>query len=520
MQFATIEEISPFVPSDLKGLSMASCRRLGLGILQRKILLGSVVAAIFGCSAVNTMLGKKSRGREASESQPLPTETVTYSDHIAPILKERCLACHGPDATVFSLADYDSVRLKAERVVAAVLERRMPQWLAAPGYDEYQDDPSLSQAQLELFQIWQKGGYQAGSPKDIPANPGPYSKVGFTPTVTLPSMGDVDRYQPVFDRQNEYRCFLVPIPSPWRDKAAFVDAVRLEPGQLELVHHMTLYTVSADIAKALKTVDDFDPRPGYGCNGDSLPSLLNNGDLSAQLEKNQPGIVKRFPSESSWLYHWAPGMHGAELPKGTGIRLDPGTALVMQYHFYAVQHAAGHGLHGTDQEQGGKISLRLVDRVEKPSMIYVFSNNDWYDSRRNGSLVVPPKAAVAVQSLSGVKDMVPIILAKTGLSTITQLEIHSANLHMHTRGVRAETWLESKDGESDVMLVIPAYSYYGQRDYFFKTPKVIPAGAFNSHGIGLRCSFYNPQDITVYGGLYSEDEMCINFAYVAAVGAP
>jgi hypothetical protein len=38
--------------------------------------------------------------------------------------------------------------------------------------------------------------------------------------------------------------------------------------------------------------------------------------------------------------------------------------------------------------------------------------------------------------------------------------------------------------------------------------------------MGLRCTYYNPGEDTVYGGLYSEDEMCINFFYVAAEAAP
>ncbi len=501
-------------------MPMVGCPRYQFRNWLKELLFLVLGIALLGCNALNTVLGKKSSSNGVATSDVQSTEVVTYYDQIAPIIKESCLACHGADSRVFSLATYDAVRERGERVVASVLERRMPQWLAAPGYDEYQDDPSLSQAQLGLFSAWQKGGYQQGVPKPISNNPGPYSKVEFAPTVTLPSMGEVESYQPVFDRQNEYRCFLVMIPSPWRDKTTFINAVKLDPGQIGLVHHMTLYMVSADVAKAIKMVDDFDPRPGYGCNGDSLPSLLNNQELSSKLEKSQPGIVKRFTSDSSWVYHWAPGMHGTELPSGTGIRLEPGTALVMQYHFHAVEHPKGHALHAVDREQGGKISLRLVDSVDKPAFVNILSNDIWYDSRTNGSMVIPPKAGIAVQATVSIKDLLPQILAKTGLTSIRQLEIHSANLHMHTRGVRAETWLEKAGGESDMMLVIPAYSYYGQRDYFFQKPKVIRIDEVNAHSMGLRCTYYNPGEDTVYGGLYSEDEMCINFFYVAAEAAP
>lgn len=499
---------------------MVGCPRYDSREWLKELLSVILVCTTLGCTAVNTVLGKKSGSKDGTGGDEKSSEVVTYYDHIAPILKERCLACHGSDSHVFSLATYDAVRERGERVVAAVLERRMPQWLAAPGYDEYQDDPSLSEAQLGLFSAWQKGGYQQGMPKAISANPGPYSKMEFAPTVILPSMGEVESYQPVFDRQNEYRCFLVTIPSPWRDKATFINAVKLEPGQIELVHHMTLYVVSADVAKAIKTVDDFDSRPGYGCNGDSLPSLLNNQELSSRLEKSQPGVVKRFATDSSWVYHWAPGMHGTELPSGTGIRLEPGAALVMQYHFHAVEHPKGHALHAVDREKSGKISLRLVDNVDKPAFVNVLSNDIWYDSRNNGSLVIPPKAGIAVQTTVSIKDLLPHILAKTGLTSIRQLEIHSANLHMHTRGVRAETWLEKAGGESYMMLVIPSYSYYGQRDYFFQKPKVIRVDDVNTYSMGLRCTYYNPQEDTVYGGLFSEDEMCINFFYVAVEPAP
>lgn len=277
--------------------------------------------------------------------------------------------------------------------------------------------------------------------------------------------------------------------------------------------------VSPEIAQALKIVDDFDPRPGYACNGDSLPTKLSDETLRTRLEQAQPGILMRFPKETSWVYHWAPGMHGTTLPQSTGIQLNPGSVLVMQYHFHAINHESGHRLHEESPEKGGTIALRLADRVEKPAFFQTLSNDEWYDARRNGSLVVPPQKRTSVQTLYPLKSLLPLIQDKTGLSSLTHIEIHSANLHMHSRGIQAETWLEQQSGERDTMLAIKSYSYNGQRDYFLKSPKVISKDAAEGLAMGIRCTYFNPGEEPVYGGLYSEDEMCINFFYVAAAGS-
>ena len=55
--------------------------------------------------------------------------TITFTKDIAPILQEKCQACHRPDSMApMSLVTYEDVRPWAKAIRERVLTRQMPPW--------------------------------------------------------------------------------------------------------------------------------------------------------------------------------------------------------------------------------------------------------------------------------------------------------------------------------------------------------------------------------------------------------
>src|SRR5439155_23788914 len=97
---------------------------------------------------------------------------VTFSEHIAPIVYNRCASCHRPgEAAPFSLTSYQDVAKRGKLIAAVTSARYMPPWHAQPASVEYRDERRLSEAQIALIQEWVKAGMPEGDPAKAPQLP-------------------------------------------------------------------------------------------------------------------------------------------------------------------------------------------------------------------------------------------------------------------------------------------------------------------------------------------------------------
>src|SRR5262249_3904678 len=99
-------------------------------------------------------------------------------------------------------------------------------------------------------------------------------------------------------------------------------------------------TQLADVA----ALDDADPGEGYTCFG-------------------APGIIP------SWLGSWAPGRGADEYPAGTGIKVEPGSQVILQVHYNTL--AAGKLPDRTT------IKPKLEDTVTKEGKVQLFTIFAW-----------------------------------------------------------------------------------------------------------------------------------------------
>src|SRR3954471_6742934 len=99
-------------------------------------------------------------------------KTPTFTKDIAPIFQQKCESCHRPDNMApMSLMTYEEARPWARSIAARVAGRQMPPWHIdkTVGIQNFKNDRSLSDQQVERVARWSAAGAPKGDPKDMPA---------------------------------------------------------------------------------------------------------------------------------------------------------------------------------------------------------------------------------------------------------------------------------------------------------------------------------------------------------------
>jgi hypothetical protein len=95
----------------------------------------------------------------------------TFTKDISPIFQEKCEACHRPDSIApMSLVTFEDARPWARSIKVRVADRQMPPWHLdkSVGIQEFKNDRSLSDDQIETIVKWVDQGALKGDPKDMP----------------------------------------------------------------------------------------------------------------------------------------------------------------------------------------------------------------------------------------------------------------------------------------------------------------------------------------------------------------
>jgi hypothetical protein len=107
------------------------------------------------------------RAAGAQESADAPV----FTKDIAPILQDRCQACHRPGYIApMSLMTYEEARPWARAIKTRVESRQMPPWHIdkTVGIQQFKNDRSLTDDQIETIVRWVDAGAPKGDPKDMP----------------------------------------------------------------------------------------------------------------------------------------------------------------------------------------------------------------------------------------------------------------------------------------------------------------------------------------------------------------
>ncbi len=131
-------------------------------------------------------------------------------------------------------------------------------------------------------------------------------------TVKMPE--DYTPSAPTGTGTDDYRCFLL---DPHVATDQFITGFNVLPGNPDVVHHVILFRVPADLVPEAEQKDASTPGQGWTCFGSS-------------------GIGKGAGVEiddAPWLGAWAPGGSEQVYGKGLGEELGKGSRVIMQVHY-------------------------------------------------------------------------------------------------------------------------------------------------------------------------------------------
>jgi hypothetical protein len=385
----------------------------------------------------------------------------TFSHDIAPIIYQRCSACHHstPGQAVageipFPLVTYQDVKSHAPAIAAAVGNRSMPPWLPEPGYGRFAEDPRLTEAQIRLIADWVRDGAPEGSAFEAPAPPhfdngwtlGKPDLIVTAPrAITIPASGPDVFWNFIF--------------SPNIKTKYYVRAIEVQPGgDLSAIHHANVILDPSESARTLEK------KPGSGFPGMDLPL------------RQDPSYVP-----SHFLF-WKPGNTPWVEPDGLSWELDSGTDLVLNAHFMTM---------GMAQTAQPSIGLYFTDQPPKLFPIVIeLENDDALDIPANdGDFVVSDDFRLP-----------------------RDVDVLAVYPHAHYLGHVLEAYATLPNGQRKWLIRIPNWNFQWQAVYHYREPVLLPKGTVVSMRYHYDNSSSNPHNPhhppeRVLGGNQSTDEM-------------
>ncbi len=246
-------------------------------------LLSGEEVAVANVDAPGCIVNFPERDRRAEHAK------ISYSDTIAPILEQRCVACHteggiGP----WAMSNYEMVKGFAPMIREVIRTDRMPPWNADPAYGHFLKDKSLTNEEIKTLVHWIEAGAPRGKGADPLLEPrapiedwplGGPDMIVKIPAYDVPATGVVDYQRPV-------------VPNPLTE-AKWLRASTVKVGSREAVHHV-------------------------------LTGLM----------KEMPASGKS--NESEWgasIGGYAVGAESQIARENVGVYLEPGGAIGLQMHY-------------------------------------------------------------------------------------------------------------------------------------------------------------------------------------------
>ncbi|MBP9069414.1 MAG: cytochrome c, partial [Bacteroidia bacterium] len=168
--------------------------------------------------------------------------SVTWSEHIAPIIYKNCSPCHrqgqsGP----FNLLSYADAIKKAKQIKFVTKTKYMPPWPADVNYTHFVGERSLTDDQIKQISDWVDSNMPRGdSAKEITAPI--FNNISFfgKPDLVIKAQKAVEI------KGNGTDAFLI-LKFPYQvDRDTIADIIEFVPHQRKLVHHVNGHLISYD----------------------------------------------------------------------------------------------------------------------------------------------------------------------------------------------------------------------------------------------------------------------------------
>jgi len=351
---------------------------------------------------------------EAPTTQPA---TVTFAEHVAPVLYKHCTPCHRPgEVAPFHLTSYEEAKKWAPMIAWATETKRMPPWKAEPNYNRFLDENHLTDEQIRLLKRWAEAGAPRGDARKEPAPP-KYAEGWLLgkPDLVL----KIDRpFRLDATGRDVYRNFV--FKTDFKE-TKWVRAIDVRPGNRAVVHHVIAFLDERGQSHSLEEKQG-DGQPGYSTFGGI--GFLPSGSLGG----------------------WAPGLQPRFAPEGTAFELKPGTTIVLQVHYHKS---------GKPEEDQTELAIYFAKEPPKRSLQLAWIANPLFR--------IPP----------GAKDH----LVRMRYPVPVDVTAYAAMPHMHLLGKEMKAWVQKPDGTTTPLIWVKNWEFNWQFIYHFQQPMKIPAGS-------------------------------------------
>jgi hypothetical protein len=337
---------------------------------------------------------------------------VTFTKDIAPILQQKCQACHQPNSIApMSLITYEDAQEYGRQIRNRVSARVMPPWHIDRnlGIREFKNDRGLTDAEIDTIVRWVDAGMPRGEAKDSPApltlpDPaswqlakefGPPDLVIKSPPYTLPARAQDKWFRPVTDTG---------LTEP-----RWVRAIEIKPSVPDgrrIVHHV------------LTTLE----QPEEGITG-----LAH----SAHDVQRGPGL----------FMEWAVGKVGEVFPADSGKLLLPGAKIRWEIHMFAI----GREIKDNQVELG----IYFYPKGVVPKHRTVLR---MFDVSRGSELDIPPGEVAMTQNFYVMQ---------------APARIENFQPHMHMRGKSMAMEAVYPDGRKEVLSAVNNFQWKWHVNYIY-----------------------------------------------------
>ena len=359
---------------------------------------------------------------------------VTFSKDVAPILQDKCQACHQPNSIApMSLITYEETRPWARSIKERVESRQMPPWHIdrRVGVQQFKNDMSLGDEQINTIVRWVDGGAPQGNPTDMPPPKplitdnewqgvrdgyGPPDLVIRSPEYTMAANHQDVWYRPMSD---------IAITEP-----KWARMVEIRPTSLKgrrIVHHSIAYLV---------------------LNND--PDAVNTGTSTGggTDRSSQDDLVNRRPQ----LMEWAVGKGYDLYRPGTGKLIVPGEKISWDQHIHAV---------GEEITSGSEIGIWFYRKGEEPkkrSYLVAFTG-----LKQARALDIPPNSFSQTEGFTVLKE---------------NALLENFQPHFHLRGKSMQVEAILPDGSSQIVSYVGNFNFNWMTNYIFAddAAPVLPKG--------------------------------------------
>jgi hypothetical protein len=420
-------------------------------------------------------------------STPASYAGPTWYQDIAPLMADRCGACHRSGGVApFSIETYEEALAWGPAMLNAIESGSMPPFYATESAVcdmeglTFLDDIRLSDEEKQLVRDWVDAEMPAGDPTT--AAPAELRQTEDLEDADL----ELSIQEPfAVEGDDTYECFRIPLPNT---ETMYLQALQVVPDNDLVVHHVLVWTDPNDSSAGQAGSDG-----NYGCSG--FPDI--------------------FPTELAGT--WTPGSHPITSPQGTGMPLEPGSSLVLNIHYHPT---------GTSTEFD-QTSIRLKWTDEEPLAYTTFYLVDL----PFGAVSQPgpnDEGGPEFRIPAGVDDHIETVTMTFADWLFTaDMTVFSVTPHMHYLGTEMLVNIEHTEpgGDDQCLVHTPGFRFDFQTGYVYDVPPLELPVIHQGDRVRVQCRYNNstsnpfmplhldasnasePHD--VWWGEETGDEMCM-----------